>query len=141
MVSLILPKNEWKQFDLRYHSISKVKFFCLFLGEFKIPKRNFKINWPKGWKWHEINALPEIWSLKRTLTKALGSGSWEKDFTCLDLHSSSHGMFCQQINVCQFFLPTLALTATHTILPIPLASNKHTQPKSSYISLGVSYLY
>ena len=40
-----------------------------------------------------------------------------------------------------FFLPTLALTATHTILPIPLASNKHTQSKSLYISPVVSYLY
>ena len=45
MVSSILPKNERKQFDLRYHS-SKVEFFRWFLGELKVPKRHFEINWP-----------------------------------------------------------------------------------------------
>ena len=39
------PKNEQKQFDLRYHS-SKVEFFVRFLGELKITKRHFEINWP-----------------------------------------------------------------------------------------------
>jgi hypothetical protein len=36
------PKNEHKQFDLRYHS-SKVEF-VQFFGELKIPKRHFEIN-------------------------------------------------------------------------------------------------
>ena len=38
-------KNERKQFDLRYHS-RKLNFFVRFLGELKIPKRHFEINWP-----------------------------------------------------------------------------------------------
>ena len=36
MVSSILPKNERKQFDLRYHS-SKVEFFVPFLEELRRP--------------------------------------------------------------------------------------------------------
>ena len=31
--------------NLRYHS-SKVQFFIRFLGELKMPKRHFEINWP-----------------------------------------------------------------------------------------------
>ena len=47
MVSSILPKNERKQFDLRYHS-SKVEFFSFIFWENwrYIPKRHFEINWP-----------------------------------------------------------------------------------------------
>ena len=45
----ILPKDERKQFDSRYHS-SKVELFC-FLEELKIQKCSFEINRP----------LPEDW--------------------------------------------------------------------------------
>ena len=46
-VSSILSKNEWKQFDLRYHCIVvKSNFFVLFLDKLKITKRYFEINWP-----------------------------------------------------------------------------------------------
>ena len=38
-------KVHLEQFDYRYHS-SKVEFFVRFLGELKIPKRHFEINWP-----------------------------------------------------------------------------------------------
>ena len=41
LVSSIIPKNEQKQFNLRYHS-NKVDFFCSFLGELKIPKKTFR---------------------------------------------------------------------------------------------------
>ena len=40
-----LPKTERKQVDLRYHS-SKSNFFVRFLGELRIPKSPFEINWP-----------------------------------------------------------------------------------------------
>ena len=43
LVSLILPNNERKQLELRYHS-SEVEFFRCFLEELKIPKRHFEIN-------------------------------------------------------------------------------------------------
>ena len=49
LVSWILPNNEWKQFDLRYHS-SKVEFFVRFLAEWKISKRHFEINWPLAYE-------------------------------------------------------------------------------------------
>ena len=97
--------------------ILKECFWTIFIFGTKIEPNTKSLSiWSKktrplgllGWKWHDINALPETSSLKRTRTKALGSGSWEKDFTCLDLHSSSHGMFCQQINVCQFFSPNFS---------------------------------
>ena len=49
------PKNEQKQFDLRYHS-SKVEFFySFFLGELKIPKGHFEIIWPL----HDIRSEKE----------------------------------------------------------------------------------
>ena len=42
MVSSILPKNERKQFDLRYHS-SKFEFFrSFFLGELKILQKDIR---------------------------------------------------------------------------------------------------
>ena len=55
VVSSSFPKNEWKQFDLRYHSC-KVDFFVHFLGELKIPKRLFEINWPLS-----TTRLKNIW--------------------------------------------------------------------------------
>jgi hypothetical protein len=51
LLSSILPRNEQIEFDLIYHS-SKVEFFFVhFLGELKIPKRYFEINWPLPWDW------------------------------------------------------------------------------------------
>ena len=50
MVSSIFTKNKRKQFDLRYH-ISKVELICSFLGELKIPKRHFEMNWPLAHTW------------------------------------------------------------------------------------------
>ena len=41
LVSSILPKNERKQFDLRYHS-SKVKFFCSLFGRIEDTKKTFR---------------------------------------------------------------------------------------------------
>ena len=47
MVSSILPKNERKQFDLRYQcKYCKLNFFLRFLEELKTPKGHFEINWP-----------------------------------------------------------------------------------------------
>ena len=43
LVSLILPK---KNENNSTWGSSKVDFFVHFLGELKIPKRHFKINWP-----------------------------------------------------------------------------------------------
>ena len=43
-MSSILPKNERKQFELS----CEVEFFCSFLGELKIPKSHFEINWTLG---------------------------------------------------------------------------------------------
>ena len=51
---------------LRYHS-SKVEFFVRFLGELKIPKRHFEINWPlvqsrlvwSIFKFEILNAFPQ----------------------------------------------------------------------------------
>ena len=44
IISSILPKNEQKQFDLRYHS-SKVNFFVRFWKNWGHHKRHFEINW------------------------------------------------------------------------------------------------
>ena len=45
LVSSILPKNEWKQFNLRLNFF--VRFVYLRIEKWKhIHKRNFKINWP-----------------------------------------------------------------------------------------------
>ena len=41
LVSSILPKNELKQFGLRYHS-SKVEFFRLFFGRIEDTKKTFR---------------------------------------------------------------------------------------------------
>ena len=39
------PKKQTKKIALRYHG-SKLNFFVCLLGELKIPKRHFEINWP-----------------------------------------------------------------------------------------------
>ena len=41
LVSSILPKNERKQFDLRYHN-SKVEFFRSFFGRIEDTKKTFR---------------------------------------------------------------------------------------------------
>ena len=46
LVSLILPKNEQKQVNLRYHSTVGRLFFVCFSKELKRPKSPFEINWP-----------------------------------------------------------------------------------------------
>ena len=51
-----LPKNERKQVALRYHS-SKVEFFFVcFLGELRIPKSPFEINWPLSKSVHQLSS-------------------------------------------------------------------------------------
>ena len=61
LVSSNFPRNERKQFDLRYQS-SKVEFFCSFFGRIEDRKSPFEINWPltslsglsavnKTWRW------------------------------------------------------------------------------------------
>jgi hypothetical protein len=45
MVSSILPRNELKKIDLRYHS-SKVEFFHSFFGRIEETINPFEINWP-----------------------------------------------------------------------------------------------
>ena len=48
LVSTILPKNEWKQLDLRYNS-GKVEFLPSFFGRIdRTKKRYFEINWVLG---------------------------------------------------------------------------------------------
>ena len=44
-MSSILPKNEWKQFDLICHS-TEGRIFSFFLEEFRIPTSPFEITWP-----------------------------------------------------------------------------------------------
>ena len=46
-MSSILPKNELKQFDLRYHStVSRIFSFVTYMDELEEPKGKFEINRP-----------------------------------------------------------------------------------------------
>ena len=94
-MSSILPINERKQFDLRYHS-SKV-FYVRFLGELKIPKRHFKINWPLVISLYLLKKFPETDGIFCCfLATALGSSSLRR---AMDLVALSAIFFC-----CKYFL-------------------------------------
>ena len=55
MVSSILPKNERKQVDLRYHITLGRIFWFVFLEEFRIQTSPFEINWPLAFKFPILN--------------------------------------------------------------------------------------
>jgi hypothetical protein len=83
----ILPKNDRKQFDLRYHSSYLGRIFSfVFLEELKILTRHFEINWPLiilSFKFAWILVVKDLFSV------------WEFgcSWSCCHLNSNRFDMF------------------------------------------------